>query len=215
MDTRVKYPRTPHLPNSPGGTDDDKVLKTTSHFKGSEVVVTEKCDGENTTIGKSYSHARSTSSRHHPSRNMVKSLQAQIGHQLPEGWRLCGENLYAKHSIGYTALPAFFVLFSIWDQDNRCLGWDALVEWAALLSIPTPPVIYQGAWDPKAIQAAWEGYTSPYGADPEPEGYVVRTVDGFGFEAFDQCVAKFVRKGHVQTDQHWMLQTVTPNTLKG
>ena len=44
---KIKYPRTFHLPWSPGATSDDKMLKSIEHFIGKEVVITEKMDGEN------------------------------------------------------------------------------------------------------------------------------------------------------------------------
>ena len=53
---RIKYPRTPHLPFSPGRSDDDIGLGKVE-FTG-EVVVTEKLDGENTTLYHDYLHAR-------------------------------------------------------------------------------------------------------------------------------------------------------------
>lgn len=43
----VKYPRTYHLPWSPGATDDDRIIKSADVFKDKEVVVTVKMDGEN------------------------------------------------------------------------------------------------------------------------------------------------------------------------
>jgi hypothetical protein len=36
-----------------------------------------------------------------------------------------------------------------------------------------------------------------------PEGFVVRTLEGFSYERFDSHVAKFVRRGHIQTDETW------------
>jgi hypothetical protein len=42
-----KYPRTYHLPHSPGITDDDKLMPNFMGFKDCEIVVTEKMDGEN------------------------------------------------------------------------------------------------------------------------------------------------------------------------
>ena len=210
MERRVKYPRTLHLPWSPGATSDDKVLRGVSHFEGREVVVTEKMDGENCTIGRSYTHARSTSSAHHESRSWVKGLQARIGAEIPEGWRLCGENLYALHSVGYDNLPSYFLLFSIWNEKNECLSWDETVEWASLLGLTTVPVLYQGTWDQAAVKAAWEGRSAHGG---EGEGYVVRYAEGFRYENFAQSVAKFVRPHHVQTDDHWMKQAVVANTL--
>lgn len=72
MTQRYKYPRTMHLPWSPGWTKDDRVLQTTEHFVGQEVVVTEKMDGENTTLARDYTHARSVSSSNHVSRHWLK-----------------------------------------------------------------------------------------------------------------------------------------------
>lgn len=99
MENRFKYPRTPHLPWSPGFTADDLRNKTTALFDGKEVVVTEKMDGENTTMYRDYIHARSVDGRSHPSRAWVKQLHGRICFDIPEGWRFCGENMYAQHSI--------------------------------------------------------------------------------------------------------------------
>lgn len=101
---RTKYPRTPHLPGSLGCTSDDKVLATTSHFAGKAVIVSEKMDGENSTIYNDGYHARSIDSRHHPSRDWLTAFHATVAYKIPAGWRLCGENLYARHSIPYVDL---------------------------------------------------------------------------------------------------------------
>ena len=59
MNEYIKYPRTFHLPWSPGATSDDKMLDGIDHFFGCECVITEKLDGENTTIYyNGYFHAR-------------------------------------------------------------------------------------------------------------------------------------------------------------
>jgi hypothetical protein len=59
---RIKYPRTPHLPWSPGATSDDIYQGNTSYFENKVVVVTEKMDGENTSIYRDFVHARSIDS---------------------------------------------------------------------------------------------------------------------------------------------------------
>jgi hypothetical protein len=46
------------------------------------------------------------------------------------------------------------------------------------------------------------------------EGYVVRLTNSFPYDNFGQSVAKFVRKSHVTTDQHWMEREPIPNLLK-
>lgn len=202
----VKYPRTYHLPWSPGCTSDDKVLSSLAQFEGKNVVQTIKMDGENTTMYSNYIHARSLDGRHHDSRNWVKQFHAGLAQDIPEGWRVCGENLFARHSIGYENLPSYFLGFSIWNERNRCLPWAETLEWFELLGITPVETIYQGVWDPEAIKAAWQGRTGQ-------EGYVVRLADGFGYSEFRQSVAKFVRANHVQTDQHWMQGTITKNGI--
>lgn len=47
---RYKYPRTPHLSFSPGVGKDDIKLDSNTIFADSQIVVTEKMDGENTTL---------------------------------------------------------------------------------------------------------------------------------------------------------------------
>lgn len=213
---RTKYPRTFHVAWSLGATDDDKTLtmeETESMFKGKQVVVTEKLDGENTSI---YSdgtcHARSLDSGHHASRSVVKALAAEVGSKLPEGWRLLGENLYAKHSIEYTELSGYFVLFGVANKDNFAVSWYYVAKWAEELNIPLAPVIYQGIWDAKKIKALYP-FNSKVGGSVA-EGYVVRTEDAFWMKDFNKNVAKFVRANHVTTDKHWSQGTVVPNKLK-
>lgn len=106
-----KYPRSYHLPWSEGKTKDDRTIPDCSQFEGKEVVVTVKLDGENTSIYPDYIHARSIDGRNHWSRSWVKNLQGRIGYQLDQGWRICGENLYAKHSIKYDDLEDYFYVF--------------------------------------------------------------------------------------------------------
>jgi len=205
--TRVKYPRTKHLPWSPGVNDDDKVIPSASIFEGRRVIVTEKMDGENTTMYHDYLHARSITNRKHASRDWVKGFWNQIAWEIPVGFRICGENLYAKHSIGYDNLETYFMGFSVWDG-MTCLSWDETLEYFALLGITPVPVLYDGVYDEAKIKAIT--------VDTETsEGYVIRVADSFHYGDFHVSVAKFVREGHVQTvKHHWMSQPVVPNSLK-
>ena len=134
--SRVKYPRTFHLPWSPGVTDDDRVLDDPdAAFGESRVVVTEKMDGECTTMYRDYLHARSTDYSPHPSRDRVRALHAQIAHDIPEGWRVCGENVYAQHSISYDALPSYFLRVLDLERSERVF---VLGGHAAVVAAPRP-----------------------------------------------------------------------------
>jgi predicted kinase len=203
---RVPYPRTPHLPWSPGASADDVRARSLSGFVGREVVVTEKLDGENTTLYADGLHARSVDSAHHPSRTWAKALQGRAGARIPAGWRVCGENVYARHSIPYDALDGYFYGFSVWDDRDRCLGWDATVRFLRGLGMPVPPVLWRGVFDERALRRLRV-------ETGRQEGYVVRTVEGFAREEFAGRVAKWVRPGHVTTGTHWMHTAVVANGL--
>ncbi|MGL4611384.1 MAG: RNA ligase family protein [Trueperaceae bacterium] len=201
-----KYPRTPHLPWSPGVSEDDLLLSDSFMFEGQEVIVTEKLDGENTSMYSDHIHARSLDSRQHPSRTWVKAFHGTIAHLIPAGWRLCGENMYARHSISYETLKSYFYIFSIWNEKNVCLSWQETKEWAELLGLELPPILYQGQWYESNIHAITLNLETQ-------EGYVVRNTESFAYVDFQKHVAKWVRKNHVQTDQHWMHSEVIPNGL--
>jgi hypothetical protein len=204
---KVKYPRTAHLPWSLGRSSDDVVATDLSGFVDREIVVTEKMDGENTTLYHDGFHARSVDSRHHPSRDWLARFHAERAYMIPEGMRICGENLYAQHSIAYRGLPSYFLGFSVW-QGDECLGWPETMEVFQYLSITAVPVLYRGPFDVAFLKDL------VHQLDPErQEGYVVRTVRKFHRNDFGRYVQKFVRANHVQTDQHWQHQAVVPNQL--
>lgn len=208
-DVEVKYPRTPHLPWSEGASEDDIQLINAEMFEGKNVVVTEKLDGENTTMTFDRVHARSLDSRDHPSRHWVKSLWSQMCFDIPAGMRIVGENLYAKHSISYERLPSYFLVFAVFDG-STCLSWTETEEWCRLFGLHHVPVIYTGPWERTRIMQCYTGQSKCGGLQ---EGYVVRDMGRFSFGQFSSNVAKFVRKGHVQTSEHWMMQKIVPNGL--
>ena len=117
---KIKYSRTPHLPFSQSITSDDKKLISVDHFIGKEIIMSEKRDGENSSLYRDYNHARSLDSSDHISQHWLKGLS--IRYDIPEDCRICGENLYAKHSIHYTNLESYFEVFSIWNEKNDCLS---------------------------------------------------------------------------------------------
>lgn len=204
---RYKYGRTPHLPWSLGRTDDDKVLKDTNHFQGKEIVITEKMDGENTSLYfDGYTHARSIDSGNHESRNWLKQWWSERYWKLQDNtFRICGENLYAQHSIRYENLPSYFLGFSMW-QNDICLSWEETITYFQLLDIEPVNVIYKGEYDENLIKQII--------LDSDlTEGYVIRLTEEFSYKDFSKSIAKYVRKNHVQSDKHWMHKTVIPNKL--
>jgi hypothetical protein len=205
----VKYPRTYHLPWSPGVSSDDKILHDLSSFYKKHIVVTIKMDGENTTIYKDNTHARSLDSPSHWSRSIIKALQGKIGHNIPDNWRVCGENLYATHSIKYTNLESYFLVFSIWDENNMSLSWSEVEEWCELLGLTTVPVIYKGIWNQEYLEKL-----GPKLVNDNHEGFVVRLSSFFHYDDFTDSVVKYVRPSHVTTEDHWRFSNTGINSLK-
>lgn len=204
---KIKYPRTFHLPWSPGATSDDKMLKSIEHFIGEKIVITAKMDGENTSCYSDYIHARSIDGRSHPSRDWLKQFHGTFKHNIPDNWRICGENLYAKHSIAYDNLPSYFMVFSIWDAHNNALSWDDTEEWCKMLELCHVPVLYKGIFDESKVKEFNNIIKN------NQEGYVVRLAESFSYDNFDKSVAKFVRPNHIQTESHWAHSEIIPNKL--
>jgi len=211
MEKFIKYQKTLHLPNSLTVQSDDKMHKDTRHMDGVECVVLLKMDGENTSL---YPyplgmHARSINYGYHESRTWIKLKHAEIQHLIPPKWRVCGENMFAEHSIKYNSLSSYFYIFSIWDDANNALSWDDTMAWASKLGFPTVAVLYRGVFSMKKIKEVVAGLDTK-----TQEGIVVRPADQFHFNDFKKVVGKWVRNDHVQTNKHWSHQKVKQNGLK-
>ena len=192
-----KYPRTLHLPDSPGATDDDKIQHDLSWFDG-ELVVTEKLDGGNLTFTRDAMYGRSPDSGTQPWDRPAKALWAMTSYRIPDHWRVCGESMWARRSVPYADLPGVFIVFGIFDETDTLLGWDDTVDWAERLELPVVPVLYRGA-SLSAGRAAW----SRLREETTSEGYVVRSAGRIPATEFGHRVLKWVRAGHVRTPDSW------------
>lgn len=214
----AKYPRSFHLPWSPGGTKDDKRMRDVSKLLDVDLVVTEKCDGSNLTYTRDHVFSRSHAKPPvHPSFDLAKATHAQIRGQLSEGMSLFCEYCYAVHSIVYEALPGYSLVFGVRDDATK-LWWSwVMVELQAqLLGLPTVPVLFRGR---VSSVRELEILTDDLAREPsqlggEREGVVVRIAGEFHDDAFPTSLAKWVRAGHVQTDEHWLHQEIRPQRLR-
>lgn len=208
----VKYPRTPHFSWSADKDANEFILSGTYFMPSEGVVITEKMDGENTTIYHDMIHARSIDSGYHQSRTWVKNFAAQWQHQLGKNERVTGENLYAVHSLRYDALPSYFMGFGAW-RDDKCLSWEDTLSFFKTLGITPVPLLFLGSWHHA------KDWIQQYHADPQndivSEGYVVRSTDSFYLQEFRQRVAKYVRPNHITADthRHWQSGPIDKNGL--
>jgi len=121
---------------------------------------------------------------------------------------VCGENLYAKHSIFYEDLLSYFYGFSIWTDEDMALSWDETLEWFALFGVIPVNVLWEGRFDEDQIR------NIDLRMDFEKqEGYVVRLRSAFHFDDFKWSVAKVVRPKHVRTSEFWRTELIVPNQL--
>lgn len=186
----VRFPRTSHVPFSPGVNSDDRTLQDLSAFEGQRVVVTVKRDGSNTSVYPTGDfHARSPDARSHPSQAMARAEAAKWQYDLPPGWRVCAENLYRRHSIAYDDLPAWLLGFHVWNEKNICLPWDETLEWFELLGVTPVETIYDGPFDGELLRSI------QFDRD-RMEGWVMRIAGEIPYGDYGRLAAKFVRADH-------------------
>jgi RNA ligase len=184
------YPRTFHLPDSPGVLAGDEVQPDLSWLDG-ELVVTEKLDGGNLTFTRDTMQARPVTAGDQPWELPARALWAMTAYRIPDDWRVCGESMWARRSIPYTDLPGVFMVFGIWDETDTLLGWDDTVDWAKRLELPVVPVLYRGGSLSEA-RAAWAAQRDA----ATSEGFVVRAAGRIAARDFHHQVLKWVRPNH-------------------
>ena len=101
-------------------------------------------------------------------------------------------------------------MFSIWDENNRCLSWQETEEYCHMLDLRTVPVLFVGKWK----EEDWKNFQITHHQGDECEGYVVRVSRDFRYAEFKRCVAKYVRPCHVKTDKHWSRNALVLNEIK-
>ena len=207
----MKYPRTYHLPFSPGATKDDKKLQGNwfKNYIGQEIVITEKLDGENIHMTQKDCYARSDGAptRSPWSRNIwdpQEGLYWRIKQYIGDNETIFGENLYGEHSIHYGKLDNYFHLFAV-SGAFSWYSWDDVKMMADIMDIPHVPELWQGiVYKEKELEDLVNEFVkapSMYGE--HREGVVIRLRNQFPIDDFSRYVCKWVRPNHVTTDEHW------------
>tara|TARA_R110002095_G_scaffold4178_4_gene11413 strand:- start:864 stop:1112 length:249 start_codon:yes stop_codon:yes gene_type:complete len=74
------------------------------------------------------------------------------------------------------------------------------------LGLAHVPVLYDGLYDASILRSITPNTNVS-------EGYVVRLASEFSFAQFPDSIAKWVRRNHVQSEEHWMHKAVVANGL--
>ncbi|MBL8939974.1 MAG: RNA ligase family protein [Archangium sp.] len=150
----VKFPRTPHLEGSELQPGDDDVPRMHRRALEGDVVVTEKLDGINIGLrfddhGKAWLFSRSHFIGAEP---WFDRLKAQIAanavglfERLGTRFVVYGEWLFARHTVFYDSLPAYFFVFDALEIEGaRFLSTAERSELLDGLGLSEAPVVWRG-----------------------------------------------------------------------
>ena len=208
----MKYPRTYHVPFSPGATKDDKKLKDGwfEYYRGKEIVFTEKLDGENSCLCQKGVFARShgAETRSPWSINLWgdNGLYWKVKGLIDDDLLIFGENLYGEHSIHYEKLRDYFHVFACYNETtDKWWSWDDVKFVSKVLDVPHVPTLWRGIAESEdqIRELIIQTMNMPSAYGNTKEGVVIRLANEFDGEDFTNYVCKYVRANHVQTDEHW------------
>jgi hypothetical protein len=208
----MKYPRTYHVPFSPGATKDDKKLKDGwfEYYRGKEIVFTEKLDGENSCLCQKGVFARShgAETRSPWSINLWgdNGLYWKVKGLIDDDLLIFGENLYGEHSIHYEKLRDYFHVFACYNETTyKWWSWDDVKFVSKVLDVPHVPTLWRGIAESEdqIRELIIQTMNMPSAYGNTKEGVVIRLANEFDGEDFPNYVCKYVRANHVQTDEHW------------
>lgn len=150
-----KFPRTPHLEGSrlqPG--DADLAQVRFADIAGRRLVVEEKLDGANAAVSFGADGGPLLQSRGHyltggPREKQfglfkawTATVRGQLWAALGTRYTLYGEWMYAKHTVFYDALPAYFCEFDVLDRDtDTFLSTERRRELLAGVPVASVPVL--------------------------------------------------------------------------
>ncbi len=219
-----RYPHTPHIAwLGEGVPRDDKVLAPDEvrALLAGDVVVEEKLDGANLGLSLAPDGSLRVQNRGQylvaPHAGQFARLpawlaqhEAELRAALTPDRILFGEWCAARHSLDYTALPDWFLLFDVYDRaaDKFCSTTrrNALAMQAGLATVPQ---VWRGHATLDQLKALVNDTPSRYRSGPL-EGVVIRRESADGCEA---C-AKLVRAQFTQViDDHWRRRAVEWNRV--
>ncbi len=224
LDKIIKFPRTKHLANLGAMARDDLLMDKTDIeiMLKSEVTVEEKVDGGNLGFrlgsdGKILVQNRShyVSSSYHPQfkklDQWVENKKADLLSILTQGnYIIYGEWLYSKHSINYTKLPDYFIMFDLYDIDsNSFFSRDYIEKLISNTSITLVPLIYRGKATLDKLKSLVQTESKFYPG----------TIEGIYIRCFEpnsnklKLRGKIVRSDFICGDEHWTKGKQTLNTL--
>jgi len=228
LDKIIKFPRTKHIMNLGAMTRDDLLMDKTDidTILSGEIVVEEKIDGANlgfrlnpetnSIIAQNRSHYVSSIS--HPQfkklDQWIESNRIGLQSILSQGnYIIYGEWLYSKHSINYTKLPDYFIMFDLYDVDTNTFFSRSYVEKIIKgTGITLVPLIFKGKITLDKLKILAQQTKSQY-YDGIVEGVYIRSFGPGPNSTKLQFRCKIVRSDFISGDEHWTKGKQTLNIV--
>jgi len=125
--------------------------------------------------------------------------------KIPNGWKVYGELMYAKHNIYYDELPSYFLVFDIWDG-REYLHYDNRIFFIKEFGFQHVPILYYGN---EKIDVDSFMYIKSACSSNLAEGIVIKNYK-------KQIRGKLVRPEFMkdlEEDDHWATKAVKRNKL--
>lgn len=220
-----RFPHTPHLAwLGSGEPRDDKVLSSSEakELLAGGVLVEEKLDGANVGVSLTQDGGLRAQNRgqylHEPFSGQFSRLPSWLSihgealrARLTPDLIAFGEWCAARHSLDYSALPDWWLMFDVYDRKaGRFWSAQRRDEWASEAGAVTVKRIAQGRFDQTALKTMLIDSPSAYRSGPL-EGIVIRSEQG----GWLTHRAKLVRPDFTQSiDVHWRKRPLQWNRLK-
>ncbi len=221
-----RFPHTPHLIWLGNGIPrDDKLLDPEAAYSllRGPVVVEEKLDGANLGLSVTPNGGIRVQNRGQylvfPYRGQYSRLDRWLAPRvesltevLEKSLILFGEWCAAKHSLGYSKLPDWFVIFDVFDRtEDRFWSTTRRDILAAELGLSVVPKLFAGRASKEQLVKIVNSHDSSFMPGPL-EGIVLRKEN----EMWLEQRAKIVRPGFTQAiDTHWSRRALEWNSIVG
>lgn len=225
MSKFFRFPHTPHLTwLAKGQPRGDKILDPTEaeYLLENNVIIEEKLDGANIGISLTKDRFLQVQNRGSyltpPYTGQFTRLAAwlaqhenEIINTLIPGQIAFGEWCAAKHSLDYTALPDWFLLFDIYEStENKFWSCIRRNELAKKTNLKTTPQLFSGKATTEELKTLITNKPSHYRKGPV-EGVIIRRDSGNWCE----MRAKLVRPDFSQSiEEHWKKRPLEWNRVK-
>ena len=197
----IKYPKIRHLPHSKLSRGDKRLTENEIDFLcQTPVHISEKVDGAIVAIGlenempQLFKRGGPVTNNEHEQFAEFKAWAYCNMHRIiniPVGWRIYGEWLSVKHTVGYDELPDYFLAFDILTESGFLPYLEVLEyleEWGFYI-----PISYD--IDIDGIEVFVTSTLSTYSTTDIMEGVVVRDLG-------NTMRGKWVRENFIQ-GEHW------------